>query len=61
MLAVYCRLPLFLYGDRGLFFTPVAPAAVPEGKLEDIFPVLVVQLGSDATRSAASELWRMES
>lgn len=52
VLAVYCRLPLFLYGDRGLFFTPVVPAVVPEGKLEDIFPVPVVQLGLDATRSA---------
>lgn len=40
MLAVYCRLPLFLKGDKGLFLAPVPPAEFPEVRLEDMFPGL---------------------
>lgn len=36
MLAVYCRLPRFLKGDKGLFLAPVPPAEFPEGRLEDM-------------------------
>ena len=35
VLAVYCRLPRFLNGDSGLL---LAAAAVPAGRLEDMFP-----------------------
>lgn len=37
VLAVYCRLPLFLKGDKGLFLAPVPPAEFPEVRLEDMF------------------------
>lgn len=40
VLAVYCRLPLFLKGDKGLFLAPVPPAEFPEVRLEDMFPGL---------------------
>lgn len=40
VLAVYCRLPLFLKGDKGLFLAPVPPAVFPEVRLEDMFPGL---------------------
>lgn len=58
MLAVYWRLPRFLKGERGLF---LAAVAVPGGRVEDMFPGCVVQLGSERQRELSeSELRRTE-
>lgn len=53
VLAVYCRLPLFLKGDKGLFLAPVPPAEFPEVRLEDMFPGLA---GSNWEKKSESEL-----
>lgn len=57
LLAVYCRLPRFRLGDRGLLLAAAAAAAaaVPGGMLEDMVPRLSSNVSARCLEEKRSE------